>query len=98
MNGGVVGDGGGVQVRGVIAFVVLNGVAVVGAGWICVGNGDGLIVFDSVGESENDGGTGDGNASDGIGSAIGFDREGGSRCGGGRERLVVGEDDFFAVG
>ena len=27
---------------------VLNGVGVIGVGWICVGNSDGLVVFDGV--------------------------------------------------
>ena len=31
---------------------VLNGVGVVGIGWICVGNSDGLVVFDGVVEGE----------------------------------------------
>ena len=83
---------------GVIALAVLNGIGVVGAGWIGVGNGDGLIVFNGVGERELNGGTGDGNGGDGIGAAIGCDCEGrgGSCCG--REGLVVGEDNFGAVG
>ena len=49
----------------------MNGVVVVGAGWIGVGNGDRLIVFDGVGECEFNGGTGDGNRGDGISVAIG---------------------------
>ena len=76
----------------------MNGVGVVAGCWIGVGNGDRLVVFDGVGEGELNGGTGDGNAGDGIGAAIGCDCEGrgGSCCGG--ERLVVGEDNFGAVG
>ena len=31
---------------------VLDGVGVVGVGWICVGNSDGLVVFDGVVEGE----------------------------------------------
>ena len=79
-------------------MAVLNGIGVVGAGWIGVGNGDGLIVFNGVGERELNGGTGDGNSGDGIGAAACCDCEvrGGSCCGG--ERLVVGEDNFGAVG
>ena len=78
-------------------MAVLNGIGVVGAGWIGVGNGDGLIVFNGVSEGELNGGTGDGNTSDGIGAASGCNRE--SRCGSccGRERLVVSEDDLAAV-
>ena len=54
----------------------MNGIGVVGIGRICVGNGDGLIVFNGVGECELNGGAGDGNGCDGIGDAICFDREG----------------------
>ena len=44
----------------------MNGVVVVGAGWIGVGNGDRLIVFDGVGECEFNGGARDRNRGDGI--------------------------------
>ena len=96
MNGGVVGDRGAAQICSVIALAVLNGIGVVGAGWIGVGNGDGLIVSNGVGERELNGVAGDGNAGDGIGSASGCDCEvrSGSCCG--REGLVEGEDDLGA--
>ena len=45
----------------------MNGIGVVGAGWIGVGNGDGLIVFNGVGERELNGGIRDSNGGDGIG-------------------------------
>ena len=76
----------------------MNGVVVVGAGWIDVGNGDRLIVFDGVGECEFNGGAGDGNRGDGIGGAIGCDRKVSCGCRCCRERLVVGEDNLGAVG
>ena len=46
---------------------VLNGVGVVGIGWICVGNSDGLVVFDGVVEGELNGVSVDGNGGDGVG-------------------------------
>ena len=53
----------------------LERVVVVGAGWIGVGTGDRLIVFDGVGECEFNCGAGDGNRGDGISGAIGCDRK-----------------------
>ena len=66
----------------VIALAVLNGIGVDLRGWIGVGNGDRLQVFDGVGECELNGVAGDGNGGDGIGSAIGCDcvGRGGSCC------------------
>ncbi|MDB4625459.1 hypothetical protein OAD91_01705 [Synechococcus sp. AH-551-E19] len=63
----------------------MNGVGVVGSGWIVVGNGDGLVVFDGVGEGQNNGGTVDCNASDGISGASGCDGESGGSSGSGIE-------------
>ena len=56
-----------VRDRDVIALDVLDGVGVVGVGWICVGNSDGLVVFDGVVEGELNGVSVDGNSSDGVG-------------------------------
>ena len=51
-EGGVVGDRSAAQGCGVIALAVLNGIVVVAIGWIGVGNGDRLKVFDGFGECE----------------------------------------------
>jgi len=76
----------------------LNGVGVVGSGWIVVGNGDGLVVFDGVGEGQNNGGTVDCNASDVIvGGTVCCDGEGRGASGCGIEGLVVGENNGVAV-
>ena len=61
-------------------MAVLDGVVVVGAGRIAVGNGDRLIVFDGVGKGELNGGTGNGNSGDGIGIAVCCDGERGGAC------------------
>ena len=75
----------------------MNGVVVVGAGWIGVGNGDRLIVFDGVGECEFNGGAGDGNRGDGISGAIVLTAKSvvAAVVAG---ALVVGEDNLGAVG
>ena len=75
----------------------MNGVGVVGTGWIGIGNGDRLIVFDGVGEGELNGGARDGNSGDGVSCAIGCDGECGGGCSCGGEGLVVGENNFGAV-
>ena len=81
-----------------IACCVLDGIADVGTVWIGVGNRDCLIVLDGIGECELNIGAGDGNSSDGIGTAVCCDGEGG--CGGcyRGEGFVLGENNFGAVG
>ena len=55
------------------------------------------FVFDGVGEGQNNGGTVDCNASDGISGATGCDGESGGSSGCGIEGLVVGENNGVAV-
>ena len=75
----------------------MDGVVVVGSGWIAVGNGDRLLVFDGVGEGEFNGGAGDGNRGNGIGTTVCGDGESGSSCSYVRESLVVVEENGVAV-
>ena len=75
----------------------MDGVVVVGAGWIAVGNGDRLIDCDGVGEGECNGEAVDVNSGNGIGIAVCCDREGGGVCCCGRESCVVVEEKGRAV-
>ena len=68
LNGGVVGDRGAAQICSVIALAVLNGIGVVGTGWIGVGNGECVPAGNGPGDCQLNGGAGDGNSGDGIGN------------------------------